>query len=216
MVPTRLAANTPRRATATSISICEREIRSGVFATSAMSRRSPNGTALSLPKPCRCRPTISASCSGAAGSGSLQSRSNDRSRRYRPLGALREHPVAGPHVRPIVPDREVLSAAVVPHGDRMRRPAKAHGPMRPFQVVVQEVQHAAAFPGRYLADMAGEFAVDEEHLAAALRVADDDRMHRGRIGILGLVEGAGAVVRRGLAFEIGLHRRAEFLVGLVG
>ena len=42
------------------------QIQPGAFATLTTSRRSPRGLASRLPKPCRCRPTISVSFSAAA------------------------------------------------------------------------------------------------------------------------------------------------------
>src|SRR5262249_4410400 len=103
----------------------------------------------------------------------------------------------------------MLGAAIVPESNRMRRPAKAHAPVRTRDVIAEEFEHAAAFARRHFVNVAGELAVDEQRLAATFGMADDDRMHRDRIGVGGLVEAAGAVMSRGLAREIVLHRRAE-------
>src|SRR5260370_32144314 len=87
-----------------------------------------------------------------------------------PIGAFDKHPVARADVGPIIPDRIMLGAAIIPECDRMRRPAETHVPMRPRDMVVQEFQHAAAFGRRHFVNVTGELAIDEQRLAAAFRM----------------------------------------------
>ena len=58
--PTRSAIVTPRRPIRRSTNICGHETLPGAFVTLTTSRRLLPGMVLHLPKPCRCRPTISA------------------------------------------------------------------------------------------------------------------------------------------------------------
>src|SRR5260370_15565364 len=95
------------------------------------------------------------------------------SARTRPLGVFDKHPVARAHIGPIVPDRIMLGAAIVPECDRMRRPTETHVPMRPRDMVVKEFQHAAAFSRRHFVNVTGELAIDEQRLAVALRMTHD-------------------------------------------
>src|SRR5438105_7801756 len=126
--------------------------------------------------------------------------------RTRPLGAFDKHPIARAHIGPIVPDRVMLGAAIVPECDRMRRPAEAHVPMRPRDMVVKEFQHAAAFGRRYFVNVTGELAIDEQRLAAAFRMTTDDGVNGDRIDIGVLVIAARIVMRRGLALHMRLPR----------
>src|SRR5713101_3052096 len=135
--------------------------------------------------------------------------------RARPLGAFDKHPIARAHVRPIVPDRIMLGAAIVPECDRMRRPAETHVPMRPRDMVVKEFQHAAAFSRRHFVNVTGELAIDEQCLAAAFRMTTDDGVNGDWIDIGVLVKAARTVMRCGLALQIRLHRGTQFLVSLV-
>src|SRR6266550_7535796 len=105
------------------------------------------------------------------------------SARTRPLGAFDKHPVARAHIGPIVPDRIMLGAAIVPECDRMWRPAETHVPVRPRDMVVKEFQHAAAFSRRHFINVTGELAIDEQRLAAAFRVTNDDGVSGDRVNI---------------------------------
>src|ERR1700722_3369545 len=55
--------------------------------------------------------------------------------------------IAGAHIRPIIPDRLVMRAAIVPEGDRMGAPAEAARPFRLVAVIDQESQPPLAFHG---------------------------------------------------------------------
>ena len=87
--------------------------------------------------------------------------------------------------------------------------------MRPRDMVVQEFQHAAAFGRRHFVNVTGELAIDEQRLAAAFRVTNDDGVSGDRVNIGVLVKAARTVMRRGLALQIRLHRWTQFLVSLV-
>src|SRR5215208_5228911 len=52
------------------------------------------------------------------------------------------------HVRPVVPDRLVLRAAVVPEGDGMRTPAKSASPLLLVAVLVEVLEDGVAFLAR--------------------------------------------------------------------
>src|SRR5208337_2520902 len=87
------------------------------------------------------------------------------SRRERSARSLDQHAESRAHVRPIVPDREMLRAAIVPESDGMIRPAEANLPMRLFHVVEEKRKHRIALVSRQLVDVGGEPAIDEDELA---------------------------------------------------
>src|SRR5216684_2786177 len=96
---------------------------------------------------------------------------------------------------PIVPDREMLRATIVPECNRMLAPAEANLPMRLGDVVEQKREHGVAFVNRQLVDASGEAAVDEYELAPGVGVLGDDGVNghgifRGRV----LVESLCAVM----------------------
>src|SRR5690242_5350093 len=64
--------------------------------------------------------------------------------RYWPLCALDLDAIAEPLMRPVVPDRAMLRAAVVPERDRVLAPVKAHLPLRTLDVLEQEFQQRIA------------------------------------------------------------------------
>src|SRR5476651_2089586 len=82
---------------------------------------------------------------------------------HRPF-ALYRHPGAGAGVRPVVPHRAVLGAAVVPERDRVLAPAKAALEQRVFRVLVEIGQHGVALIAGDADDVAGKAAVDIERL----------------------------------------------------
>ncbi len=84
----------------------------------------------------------------------------------------------------IVVDRIVLGRAIVPEGDRARLPDEAAGEFRPGQVLAEEVEQRLALRLGHVLEAGGVGDVDEERLAAGLRMGADDR-------VLGLVGGAG-------------------------
>src|SRR4051812_17353215 len=77
------------------------------------------------------------------------------------------------HVRPVIPDRLVLRAAVVPEGDRMGGPAESASPLLLVAVLVEVLEDGVAFLARDLVDVRGEVGVDVDDFAAGDRVADD-------------------------------------------
>src|SRR6266849_9222656 len=81
----------------------------------------------------------------------------------RPL-ALHRHPRAGAGVRPVVPHRAVLGAAVVPERNRILGPAEAALEQRIFGVLVEIGQHRVALIARDADDLARKTAVDIERL----------------------------------------------------
>src|SRR6266446_5728400 len=99
---------------------------------------------------------------------------------HRPL-PLHRHPRAGARVRPVVPHRAVLGAAVVPKRDGIFRPAEAALEQRVFRVLVEIGQHGVALVAGDACYEAGEAAVDVECLLARYRMGAHDRMFGTRI-----------------------------------
>src|SRR6266498_4035603 len=88
--------------------------------------------------------------------------------------ALDGDAVARAGVRPIIPHRVVLDAAVVPEGDRVLLPAKAALEQRVGHVLVEVAQDAVALVAWDAVDVAGEALVDVEALLAGHRVGAHD------------------------------------------
>src|SRR5271166_608045 len=130
----------------------------------------------------------------------------------RRVAALHLHAVAGAHVGPVVPDRLVVRAAVIPERDRMRGPAETAGPLRLVAMIDQEPQHTLAFKPRQFVDVGGEVLIDEDHLPAGHRMTRDDGVHRNRRAG---PEHAGAVMGRGQAREILLHPVRKCIIGRI-
>src|SRR5581483_10484340 len=91
---------------------------------------------------------------------SVSSRESDR------LVALDRHPVPGPSPRPVVPDRHVLHAAVVPERNAVLLPAEAHLELRLLDVLEEETQDGLALGGRHAGDVRREHRINEESFAA--------------------------------------------------
>src|SRR5260370_12025267 len=98
--------------------------------------------------------------------------------------ALDGDPVARAGVRPIIPHRVVLDAAVVPERDRVLLPAEAALEQRVGHVLVEIAQDAVAFVARDAIDVAGEALVDVERLPAGHRVGADHRVVGERVALL--------------------------------
>jgi hypothetical protein len=84
-----------------------------------------------------------------------------------------------PHVAAIWPsvvDSEMFATAIVPEGDGARLPAKSAGELGPVPMLEQEIQKWFAFSLRHALEAVGVGVVDVKHLAAGLRMRDDDRM----------------------------------------
>src|SRR5260370_29587837 len=88
-------------------------------------------------------------------------RSQDGDPSHRPF-ALHRHPRAGAGVRPVVPHRAVLGAAIVPEGDSVFGPAEAALEQRIFRVLVEIVQYRVAFVAGDADDVAGESPIEGE------------------------------------------------------
>src|SRR5258705_13479883 len=100
---------------------------------------------------------------------------------HRPL-ALHRHPRAGAGVRPVVPHRAVLGAAVVPEGDGVFGPAEAALEQRILGVLVEIAQHPVALVPGNADDMPGETAVDVDRFLPRHRMGADHRMLGARVG----------------------------------
>src|SRR5262245_49657900 len=102
------------------------------------------------------------------------------------------HALPGARVRPIVPQRTVLGAAVVPEGDRARLPAETALEQRVLHMLVQVPQDGVALVDRHAEDARGEAAVDVERLLPGPRMRSDHRVLGARIawpvGLAGEVE----------------------------
>src|SRR5438034_9640660 len=84
-------------------------------------------------------------------------------RSHRPF-ALHGDAGAGAGVRPVVPHRAVLGAAVVPERDGVLAPAEAALEQRILRVLVEIGQHGVTLVAGDADDEAGEAAVDIERL----------------------------------------------------
>src|SRR5205085_4995378 len=120
--------------------------------------------------------------------------------------------VARAGVRPVIPHRVVLDAAIVPEGDRVLAPAETALEQRVGHVLVEVAQDAVALVARNAVDVAGEALVDVERLLAGHRVGAHDRVVGERIarlvgdaeiGVLTAI--VLAIVPRRQPFEISFH-----------
>src|SRR5262245_26166244 len=140
--------------------------------------------------------------------------------------ALDRHAVHAPRPRPVVRDRIVLCAAVVPEGDRAGAPAEAALELGQTRVLVQEREQRVALAPRHAVDALGEDRIHEQRLAATHRMRAHDRMaHRRELaararpafGAVGVREQPGAehaqhVVHRAQLREHALQRGRERVV----
>src|SRR6266566_10079615 len=99
---------------------------------------------------------------------------------HRPF-TLHRHARAGAGVRPVVPHRAVLGAAVVPERNRVLGPAEAALEQRIFRVLIEIVQHRIALVARDADDVPREAAVDIERLLAGHGMGANHRMLGARI-----------------------------------
>src|ERR1041384_5113762 len=90
--------------------------------------------------------------------------------------ALHRDAGARPGVRPVVPHRPMLRAAIVPERDGVLGPAEAALEQRVLGVLVEVRKNRVALVARDADDVAGEAAVDVERLAARHRMGANDRM----------------------------------------
>src|SRR5215510_13453030 len=79
-------------------------------------------------------------------------------------------------VRPVIPHRAVLRAAIVPEGDRVLGPAEAALEQRILRVLVEIAQDCVTFVARNADDVRGEAAVDIKRLLPRHRMGAHDRM----------------------------------------
>src|SRR6266567_5539956 len=101
----------------------------------------------------------------------------------RPL-ALHRDARARTRVRPVVPHRPMLGAAIVPERDRVLGPTETALEQRVLGVLIEIVKDRVALVAREADDMTGEAAVDVERFAARHRMRANDRMLGARIGRL--------------------------------
>src|SRR5229473_4080235 len=94
---------------------------------------------------------------------------------HRPV-ALHGHPVSGACMRPIVPHRMVLDAAIVPEGDRVLAPAEAALEQRIGHVLVKITQHAVALVAWNAENAPGKALVDVKRLLAGHRMRPHNRV----------------------------------------
>src|SRR5579871_5738379 len=120
-------------------------------------------------------------------------------------------------MRPVIPHRMMLYAAIVPERDRVFLPAKPALEQRVRHVLVEILQNAGALVARYAVDVAGESLVDIECLAAGHGVGADHRMVGKGVALLVLDPVIGvlaaimlAVMAGGKTLEIALHRRRTY------
>src|SRR3954463_1583947 len=89
---------------------------------------------------------------------------------------LHRHPRAGAGVRPVIPHRAVLGAAVVPERDGVFAPAEAALEQRIFSVLVEIGQHRIALVAGHADQKARKAAVDVKRLLAGHRMGAHDRV----------------------------------------
>src|SRR5256885_6737933 len=76
----------------------------------------------------------------------------------------------------IVVDRIVQGGAIVPEGERARRPAEAAGEFRPHLMTEKEIEQRRALRLAHPLEASGVRNVDVERLAPGFRMRADDRM----------------------------------------
>src|SRR5258708_5997462 len=76
----------------------------------------------------------------------------------------------------IVVDRIVLGRAIVPEGERSRRPAEAASEFRPHLVAEEEIEQRCALRLAHALEADGVGDIDVERLAAGFGMRADDRM----------------------------------------
>src|SRR6266481_3470154 len=99
------------------------------------------------------------------------------SRSHRPL-ALDGDAGAGAGMRPVIPHRPVLGAAVVPERDRVFAPAEAALEQRVFRVLVEIGENGITLVARDANDVTRKTAIDIERLLARHRMG----AHHGMLG----------------------------------
>src|SRR5947208_14252178 len=91
------------------------------------------------------------------------------SKLHRPL-ALHRDAIARTRVRPVVPHRAMLGAAIVPERDRVLGPAEAALEQRVLAVLIEIGEDRVALVARNADDVRGEAAVHVERLAVGHRM----------------------------------------------
>ncbi|MNH28652.1 hypothetical protein D3C79_888370 [compost metagenome] len=81
-----------------------------------------------------------------------------------------------PPVRPVIIHRKMLSDAVVPERHVVLLPAPADAELRPRRMGEQQLEQRLALQLAQLIDPRGEPFIDEQRLAAALRVRTNNRV----------------------------------------
>src|ERR1700756_2740509 len=141
---------------------------------------------------------------------------------HRPF-ALHGDAGAGAGVRPVIPHRAMLGAAVIPEGDRILGPAEAALEQRVLCVLVEIAKDRVALVAGNADDVAREAAVDIERLLARYRVRAQDRMLGARIArlvgdaVIGIKATISllAIMQRGQTIEIGFHALRQRLIGRI-
>src|SRR6478672_6772660 len=95
-----------------------------------------------------------------------------RSPSYRPV-ALHGDAMAGAGMRPIVPHRTMLRAAIVPERNRVRLPAEAALEQRVLRMVPQVVQDRRTLIARQADDSLGKTSIYIKRLLAGHRMRAD-------------------------------------------
>ena len=125
--------------------------------------------------------------------------------------ALDRHAKAGARVREVVPDRQVLDAAIVPEGNGSFFPAEPHLEVFFGAMCVEHLQDRIAFYAWQPVDAFGEDRVDEQALPAGLGMGSDNGVVAGRLLFPGVVLVVApailllAVMSGCQTFEKGLH-----------
>src|SRR5438132_9727108 len=101
--------------------------------------------------------------------------------------ALDSHAMPLPLVRPVVPDREVLRAAIVPERHVVLLPAEPDLVVGAFDVPEKELQQRLTLGRLQSLEARGEDAVHEDSLLPGLGMRADDRMLRAGIDLAGVL-----------------------------
>ena len=122
------------------------------------------------------------------------------------------HAVSRSDIRPVIPNRLVMRAAIVPERDRVAAPAEAAGPFRFITVIDKELQDAITLEAGKFIYVGREISIDIYDFASRNRMPCDDWMNRDRRT---RTKNSGAVMCRRQAFQILLHARRKCLIGRV-
>ena len=117
----------------------------------------------------------------------MQPKANLPSPLNRPIAFYRDA-IAGPGLREIIPQRQMLDATIVPEGDAIRLPAEADLKVGFGAMFVQKSQNIVALVPRNLVDMRRKGGIHEDTLPPGNGVRSNDGMYRSGIDCTTVVD----------------------------